>query len=99
VKNSDVIQPDSVHESWNKIRFMSEFENPDARGWTSDVIRCVDLIGTREFELSDCYKFESKLKDLHPENQNIKPKIRQQLQIMRDEGLIEFLGNGRYRKK
>jgi len=34
----------------------------------------------------------------HPQNQNVKPKIRQQLQILRDRGFIEFLGNGYYRK-
>jgi type II restriction enzyme len=78
---------------------MSEFKKASARGWTSDVIRCVDLIETREFELSDCYKFENRLRELHPDNQNVKPKIRQQLQIMRDRSLLEFLGNGRYRKK
>jgi type II restriction enzyme len=34
---------------------------------------------------------------LHPQNRNIEAKIRQQLQMLRDHGLIEFLGNGRYR--
>ena len=29
---------------------------------------------------------------------HIKEKIRQQLQVLRDKGLIEFLGNGHYRK-
>ncbi|WP_461207931.1 hypothetical protein [Clostridium sp. DL1XJH146] len=28
----------------------------------------------------------------------MKAKIRQQLQILRDNGIIEFLGNGRYKK-
>jgi type II restriction enzyme len=99
VKNSEIIPSDSVYESWNKIRFMSEFKRVNARGWTSDIIHCVDLIEKSEFDLSDCYKFEGRLKHLHPENQNIKPKIRQQLQIMRDKGLIEFVGKGRYRKR
>jgi type II restriction enzyme len=34
---------------------------------------------------------------LHPLNRNIRPKIRQQLQVMRDHGVLEFLGQGRYR--
>jgi type II restriction enzyme len=44
------------------------------------------------------YKFENLLQIKHPANNNIKPKIRQQLQILRDKGFIEFLGNGKYRK-
>ncbi len=34
----------------------------------------------------------------HPQNNNIRPKIRQQLQVLRDKGVIEFLGRGLYRK-
>jgi len=30
-------------------------------------------------------------------NHNIRPKIRQQLQILRDLGFLEFLGDGSYR--
>ena len=99
IKDNEILNPGAVHNSWDKIRFMSEFKSATARGWTSDVIRCVDLIGDKEFRLSDCYEFEGKLKELHPENRNVRPKIRQQLQIMRDKGLIEFLGDGRYKKR
>ena len=45
------------------------------------------------------YKYENKLKKKHIKNNNISPKIRQQLQILRDKGYIEFLGNVLYRKK
>ncbi len=31
---------------------------------------------------------------LHPENRYVRPKIRQQLQILRDLGFVEFLGRG-----
>jgi type II restriction enzyme len=34
----------------------------------------------------------------HPDNRNIKDKIRQQLQYLRDLGLIEFKERGVYRK-
>lgn len=34
---------------------------------------------------------------MYPENQHIRAKIRQQMQVLRDEGFIEFLGNGEYR--
>ena len=35
----------------------------------------------------------------HITNNNIEAKIRQQLQILRNKGIIEFLGRGHYRKK
>ncbi|RJQ53985.1 MAG: restriction endonuclease, partial [Nitrospiraceae bacterium] len=31
-----------------------------------------------------------------PDNKHIRPKIRQQLQILRDKGIVEFKGQGRY---
>lgn len=32
------------------------------------------------------------------ENHHVKDKIRQQLQMLRDNGIIEFTGRGHYRK-
>ena len=66
-------------------------------GWVADVLRCVERIGETKFTLSQMYAFEDYLYELHPDNNNVKPKIRQQLQILRDAGIIEFLGRGRYR--
>jgi len=57
----------------------------------------IDSFESKEFSLSDMYAFENDLKLLHPENNNIKPKIRQQLQFLRDKGYLEFLEKGRYR--
>lgn len=98
VKGGEIVRPKIVRDSWNKIEFMSEIRSQEARGWTSDIIRCVDLIKSERFNLNDCYKYEEYLKELHPGNINIRPKIRQQLQIMRDKGLIKFLGDGNYVK-
>jgi hypothetical protein len=36
---------------------------------------------------------------LHPANRNVQAKIRQQLQVLRDLGHLDFLGNGSYRFK
>lgn len=44
------------------------------------------------------YKFEEKLKTKYPNNNFIKDKIRQQLQILRDKGIIEFSTRGNYKK-
>ena len=72
--------------------------NIDNRGWLMDVLACVNKFDNREFSLEAMYKFENSLQLKHPANNNVRPKIRQQLQILRDKGFIEFLGNGKYRK-
>lgn len=69
-----------------------------SRGWLMDVLNCVNRISTQQFTLQDVYCFEKELQLKHPENHNVKPKIRQQLQFLRDKGLIQFLGNGQYLK-
>jgi hypothetical protein len=50
-----------------------------------------------DFSLDDVYAFEAHLSSLYPMNQNVRPKIRQQLQLLRDQGILEFQGQGRYR--
>jgi type II restriction enzyme len=54
-------------------------------------------LGRRDFTLDEVYAFERQLGDLHPGNQNVKPKIRQQLQYLRDRGFIELVSRGNYR--
>ena len=68
-----------------------------ARGWTLDVLNAVHKIGRQQFTLDEAYAFEAELAALHPHNNNVRPKIRQQLQVLRDAGLLEFLKPGKYR--
>src|SRR2546426_492843 len=49
------------------------------------------------FSLADLYSFEDRLASMHPTNRNVRPKLRQQLQVLRDHGVLEFLGGGEYR--
>lgn len=50
------------------------------------------------FTLGEVYAHAEELGKLHPRNRHIEPKIRQQLQVLRDDlGLIEFLTPGQYR--
>ncbi|MCU0427830.1 MAG: phospholipase D-like domain-containing protein [Candidatus Kapabacteria bacterium] len=67
-------------------------------GWKLDVFICINQISGQELSLEQVYRFEKHLRLLHPKNNKIKDKIRQQLQELRDLGLLEFLGKGRYRK-
>jgi len=70
----------------------------DNRGWLMDILNCINTIDNKEFSLSEIYLFENELRKKHPHNHNVKPKIRQQLQFLRDKGFIKFLGNGMYMK-
>ncbi len=66
--------------------------------WKKDVFKCLLEIEDDLFSLEQVYKFSSKLQILHPQNLNVEPKIRQQLQYLRDLGLIEFVKPGMYKK-
>jgi type II restriction enzyme len=56
------------------------------------------MIPNDTFNLEQVYCFENALSKKHPDNRFIKAKIRQQLQLLRDRGYIEFLERGVYRK-
>jgi type II restriction enzyme len=75
---------------------MSDINN---RGWLMDILQCVNEIDSNVFTLSSVYFFEDELAKKHPNNKNIRAKIRQQLQYLRNRGVITFLGNGRYQKE
>src|SRR3990167_6684146 len=51
------------------------------------------------FLLDEMYAFENELSKKHPDNRHIKDKIRQQLQVLRDKGYLEFTSRGNYRVK
>ena len=73
-------------------------ENITERGWLLDVLDCVNMMNSDIFSLDMIYSFESSLSVKHPKNNNIRAKIRQQLQQLRDRGEISFLGNGVYQR-
>lgn len=98
VQNGVIRPKDAVLEQWQKTLFLRE-KSLEARGWLLDVLKCVESLGRREFTLDDVYAFDGHLGELYPGNQNIRPKIRQQLQYLRDRGFIEFLSRGKYRLK
>ena len=81
---------------WKSTLFLRR-TSIEARGWLIEVMKAVDAIGRTEFDLSDVYAFEHQLSAIYPGNNNVRPKIRQQLQVLRDNGYLEFLGGGRYR--
>ena len=66
-------------------------------GWKLDIINCIRVINKPVFTLEELYDFERVLMRKHPENQEVKAKIRQQIQFLRNQGYLEFIGNGVYK--
>ena len=97
VKNGTTLDKDSV---LNQVKWAQKVKTDNilARGWLMDILHCVNAIESEIFTLDMIYLFEKELALKHPNNNNIRAKIRQQLQQLRDRGIISFLGNGRYQK-
>lgn len=90
--------PHSIVMDQMKKASRFDINNITSRGWLMDTLKCVDKIQSKEFSLADMYSFEDILHAKHQDNNHIRDKIRQQLQLLRDRGYIEFLGRGKYRK-
>lgn len=67
-------------------------------GWTRDTFDALTEIPEQDFELSEVYQFAARLAQKHPDNLHVEEKLRQQLQRLRDLGLLNFIGGGRYEK-
>lgn len=96
VRNKKTEQKVKVLAEWQKTLFLREEEQIEAKGWLLDVMRCIDSLGKEDFVLDNVYAFEKELSLLHPDNQHIKDKIRQQLQVLRDKGYLHFVSPGKY---
>jgi type II restriction enzyme len=97
VRNSKIARKEDVLKTWNKTVFLRH-QKAEAKGWTIEVLKLIERIPSAEFTLRQVYSFENELKSKFPSNQFIKDKIRQQLQVLRDRGILEFCGRGIYRK-
>lgn len=89
-----------VREDWARFRFL-QIHEPDLGGWGAAVLACVRTTvretGSRYFTLQEfTTRHASALAMQYPNNHHVEAKIRQQLQVLRDAGVIAFLGGGRY---
>lgn len=98
VQSGVIRSKNDVLADWQKTLFLRD-QSLEVRGWLLDVMKCVESLGKREFTLDEVYAFESHLGGFYPGNQNVRPKIRQQLQYLRDRGYLEFVARGNYRLK
>jgi type II restriction enzyme len=86
----------AVRDAYQRLRPLEKLK-VEKRGWTLDVLQAIQSLGKKEFDLAEVYSLDEELASLHPNNFHVRDKIRQQLQVLRDLGLLEFLGGGSYR--
>ena len=101
VADGSAVPLETVRENWNRFRFLKD--DPAALGgWGAEVLALVRLLepatGQSTFTLQTFYTWaEEALFRQHPDNHNVRAKIRQQLQVLRDGKVLDFVGRGRYR--
>lgn len=98
IKDQRPIAKGDVRDRWRSTLFLRT-EGEQSRGWLLEIMKAVDAIDRAEFTLEEVYRFEDHLSSLFPGNRNVRPKIRQQLQVLRDRGYLEFTGRGKYRRR
>lgn len=97
IRDGKEIPAEKVLHWYNKTKILKT-NDLNLRGWLLDTLNCINQIKSEIFTLQEVYKYADFLKSKHDSNNNIEPKIRQQLQFLRDKGFLEFLGRGKYRK-
>ena len=91
-----ITPPEEVREKFRRVKPLKDI-SVKQRGWTLDVLNIVRRLGKAEFTNDEVYAHDRELERLHPDNRNVRPKIRQQLQILRDTGLLIHVESGRWR--
>jgi type II restriction enzyme len=97
VRDGIVEDRGSVCANWQRTLFLRGQKDPGATRWLLSVMQCIEKLGTRQFTIQDIYRFEDDLRMSFPGNRHIREKLRQQLQILRDKGYLEFVARGVYR--
>ena len=95
ISDGKLVAPAAVRAQYARIRPLAKLDAKQ-RGWTLDVLNIVRSLGKPTFNLAEIYRSEDKLAHLHPANRHVRDKIRQQLQVLRDLGILEFLRPGEY---
>lgn len=82
-----------------KLDMVNRFKNinSESKNWKIIILSLIDRIPETVFSLDDLYVSIKELRIEHPANNFIEEKIRQTLQILRNEGYIRFLDTEGYR--
>ncbi len=96
VKDGRPREPEVVRAAFRQFNRLGEL-SLNARGWATLTLRMIRSLGTSIFSLDDLYRRELLFSSVYPANRNVRAKIRQQLQVLRDMGYLQFCGRGTYR--
>lgn len=96
IRNGVVLPVQEVVYHYHRV-FNLQTKSVESRGWLMDTLHLVERFD-ETFTLNQMYAFVEELKLKHPGNNHIQDKIRQQLQFLRDRGIIEFKGRGIYKR-
>jgi len=96
VTESRIAPAAEVRDRFKRVKPLKEI-SVTQRGWTLDVLNAIRRLGKTEFTTMDAYAFTRELEKLHPDNRHVRDKIRQQLQVLRDAGLLIHVGRGEWR--
>lgn len=83
-------------KTWQRTLFLRDAAI-EALGWLVEVMKSVEAIGRPEFTRADVHVSEMRLQALFPGDNNLRPKIRQQLQVLRVRRFPSFPERGSYR--
>jgi type II restriction enzyme len=96
VAESLAVPESEVRAQFQRLRPLRDIKSKE-RGWTLDVLNAVRSLCKSEFTNEDAYSLLPQLELLHPGNRHVRDKVRQQLQVLRDSGLLVHLERGRWR--
>lgn len=96
ISSGSIAAKETVRKKFQQVKPLENL-SVKMRGWTLDVLTVLRSIDRREFTLKQAYSFETVLSQMHPDNRHVRDKIRQQLQVLRDLGYLQFVKRGVYR--
>ena len=74
VRDGQLAAKETVLAQWQRTLFLRD-QALETRGWLLEVMKCIELLGKRDFQIEDIYAFEEHLSQRYPGNRNVKPKI------------------------
>lgn len=95
ISGGAMLERQQVRQAFQRFANLKQIA-PNARGWTTLILKMIQSFGG-DFSLDQLYAQERFFAAYYPSNKNIRAKIRQQLQVLRDLGFIAFSGRGQYR--
>lgn len=96
IKDGVPFDRDAVRQRFRKFNKLNEVPL-EMRGWTTLTLSVLRTFLRPQFSLVELYEKEDLFRASYPNNYNVRAKLRQQLQVLRDLEYVEFCGRGNYK--